>query len=541
MPVPIVTPELVREYTEARAWQDRNLSETVAQLPVDPDKLALADKHESVSYRQLTARSRALAAWLTGHGARPGDVLGMQASSRAVLAVAHLACVVADMIFMPISDHFTPEERRHLVTTSKARFFVLPDTVADASVIAAELRAAAASLAFVGSLHEDAIGTTFDFAAACAGDGEPGAAQRSDPNRPHLAMVSSGTTQLPKVSLWSDNNLWFFLEQFRLHIGLTADDIALQITPANTGSTGYVFPVLAPLLSGATSVLTERWSATEALDLIESARPTIASGVPTQIIKMMSELEVSPRDCSSLRAFNNAGAALGVENARKLEAAFGCRVQTSYGASDGGVPTLTFIDDDDAHRLGSVGRVLPHSECRLVDEQMQDVQAGEAGEVIWRNPTKSFGYLNNAEQDEQMWWGDGWYRSGDLGIFDADGYLHIVGRRRDMIIRGGLNVSPREIEDYARKHPAISDVAVVGYADPVYGERIAACVVLNPGRELTLAELDRFLRDEGLGSHKVPDRLELFDDFPRNSGAKISKLHLRDELTARGERATARS
>ena len=203
------------------------------------------------------------------------------------------------------------------------------------------------------------------------------------------------------------------------------------------------------------------------------------------------------------------------------------------------MPTLTFVDDDDAHRLGSVGRVLPHSECRLVDEQMQDVQAGEAGEVIWRNPTKSFGYLNNPEQDEQMWWGDGWYRSGDLGIFDADGYLHIVGRRRDMIIRGGLNVSPREIEDYARKHPAVSDVAVVGYADPVYGERIAACIVLNPGRELTLAELDRFLRDEGLGSHKVPDRLELFDDFPRNSGAKISKLDLRDELIARSERATA--
>ena len=233
MPVPIVTPELVREYTEAGAWQDRNLSETVAQLPVDPEKVALVDQHESVSYRQLTARSRALAAWLTGHGGGPGDVLGMQASSRAVLAVAHLACVVADMIFMPISDHFTPEERRHLVTTSKARFFVLPDTVADASEIGAELRASAPSLAFVGSLHAGATGTNFDFAAACAGDGEPGApAQRSDPNRPHLAMVSSGTTQLPKVSLWSDNNLWFFLEQFRLHIGLTAGDTALQIAPA---------------------------------------------------------------------------------------------------------------------------------------------------------------------------------------------------------------------------------------------------------------------------------------------------------------------
>jgi acyl-CoA synthetase (AMP-forming)/AMP-acid ligase II len=535
MPVRSVTPELISEYTRAGAWQDRNLAEVVLDLPVDRDKIALIDKHESISYRQLMDRAAALAGWMAAHGGEPGDVLCLQASSRAVLVVAHMACVLADMVYVPISDHLTPAERTHLVVTSRARFLVLPDTVADVTEIVRELRAASPSLAFVGSLHENAAGTDFDLAAACAGQGAPGPGRRGDPNRPHLAMISSGTTQLPKISLWSDNNLWYFLEQFRLHIALTADDIALQIAPANTGSTGYVFPVLTPVLNGATAVLTETWSAAAALDLIESARPTIASGVPTQIIKMMSELEISPRDCSSLRAFNNAGAALGAENARKIERAFGCLVQTSYGASDGGVPTLTSVEDDEPHRLGSVGRVLPHSECRLVDEQMNDVPAGEAGEVIWRNPTKTFGYLNNPEQDAQMFWGDGWYRSGDLGIFDADGYLHIVGRRRDMIIRGGLNVSPREIEDLVRKHPAVSDIAVVGYADPVYGERIAACVVLNPGRDLVLGELDAFLRAEGLSSHKVPDRLELFDDFPRNTGGKVSKLELRDELTARSQ------
>ena len=535
MAVRPLAPEIIAAMTDAGAWQARNLAETVIELAVDRDKTALIDKHESISYRQLIDRSRSLAGWLADHGGGPGEVLGVQASSRAVLAVAHLACVIADMVFMPMSDHFTDEERAHLLATARVRFLVLPDVLDDISDLTGRLIASVPSLTFVGSLHESAVGASFDFASACAGSGGSGSPPRGDPNRPHLAMVSSGTTQLPKVSLWSDNNLWFFLEQFRLHIDLSADDIAVQIAPANTGSTGYVFPVLAPLLSGATSVLTESWSAAGALDLIERARPTIASAVPTQIVMMMRELEHSPRDCSSLRAFNNAGSALALEHARKLEDVFGCRVQTSYGASDGGVPTLTSVNDDAVHRLGSVGRVLPHTECRLVDEQMQDVPAGSAGEVIWRSPTKFFGYLNNPEQDKAMWWGDGWYRSGDLGSFDEDGYLHIVGRRRDVIIRGGLNISPAEIEDRIRAHPAVSDTAVVGYADAVYGERVAACVVLNPGRDITLEELARFLREGGLPRHKVPDRLELFDDFPRNSGAKISKIDLHKELAVRSD------
>jgi len=159
------------------------------------------------------------------------------------------------------------------------------------------------------------------------------------------------------------------------------------------------------------------------------------------------------------------------------------------------------------------------------------VAPGESGEVCWRGPTKSFGYLNEPEMTEAAFDVDGYYHSGDLGSYDAEGYLHITGRSKDLIIRGGQNISPQEIENLLAEHPAVSEVSVIGLPDPVYGERVCACLVARPGRVVTLEELNDFLLDRGVAKFKLPERAEVLSELPKSAGGKISKVELRASMT----------
>jgi len=166
------------------------------------------------------------------------------------------------------------------------------------------------------------------------------------------------------------------------------------------------------------------------------------------------------------------------------------------------------------------------------------VADGEAGEAVWRNPTKSHGYLNDPARTEEMFWGDGYYRSGDIGVVDADGYLRIVGRSKDVIIRGGQNISPRELEELVAQNPDVLEVAVIGVPDAVYGERVAACIVPHPGRRVDVADLAQFLAVRQVARHKQPEVVELFAELPRNAGGKLAKLDLKAEV---GRRVAARA
>jgi acyl-CoA synthetase (AMP-forming)/AMP-acid ligase II len=518
--------EVAGPLRERGLWQDRSLVRTVAAVG-GGGRPAVADGSVELSYDDLLARAAAMAGWLLAQGGAPGDVLALESRGRSDILVAHLACDAADMVLMPLSHVFTAVEIAHLVEISRARFLVVADDVDREARTPAVLRAESPGLEVVvatGAL-EGADATLAEVYRH-----QPvnlTARPDVDPDRPHLAMISSGTTQLPKVSLWSDNNLYFMLAQFAERVDLAPADVVLQVAPPNTGSTGYVFPVLAPVLFGARSIMLSDWGADAALDLIERERATVATAVPTQMIKMVAAQQQRPRDVSSLRAFNNAGAKLEEAHARRVESVLGCRIQTSFGASDGGVPVLTSIHDDEGHRLRSVGRLLPMTDCRLVDDEHRDVPPGEPGQVIWRTPTKSYGYLNNPDQDDRAFDEHGYYLSGDLGLFDDEGYLHIVGRTRDMIIRGGLNINPGEVEELTLRHPSVAEVSVVGVPDEVYGERVAACVVLGPGAAaLDLDGLCAFLLDQGMAKTKLPERLVLLDELPKNSGGKVSKREL---------------
>jgi acyl-CoA synthetase (AMP-forming)/AMP-acid ligase II len=478
-------------------------------------------------------RSHALAEWLLGLGLEPGDAVALQSPNRTALALTHLACDRADLLFVPLSSEWRQREIGHLLKVARARVVIVPQTKSDFDYVAMidELRSELPDLAHVGTLDGRAAGVDFDFNEVSRRASGLVSVVR-DPNLPRFVMVTSGTTDLPRLSLWTDNNLWYFMQNFIRSVDLSPDDIAVGFCPANTGATGYVFGVLGPLLAGASSVLLEHWSPQEALALIEAERATTATAVPTQVVKMLQQDNLGDHDFSSLRLFTNAGAAMPPAAAKEMEEVFGCKAHVCYGATDGGVPSMTRTDDPAEKRQGTVGQLLPGNEVKLLDAMGEEVAPGAAGEICWRSPTKSFGYLNDAERDEAAFDADGFYHSGDLGMFDEEGYLYITGRAKDLIIRGGQNISPQELEIVLADHPAVSEVSVIGVPDAVYGERVCACVVTRPGRSVTLDDLAAFLLGRGVAKFKLPERLAVFDDLPKSAGGKISKVELRSSVTA---------
>jgi non-ribosomal peptide synthetase component E (peptide arylation enzyme) len=522
-----LTPELIDHYRSAAMWQDVPLYAVIdGHATAEPDKIAVADQHERLTYREFVRRSHNIAAWLLGLGLKPGAPVALQSTNRVALALMHVACDRADLLFVPLSSAWRERELGHLLGLSGAQVLFVPaaDDKIDYLALINGLRADLPSLQHVGVIEGG--GAEIDLSViSTVGDAEVVVSR--DPNAPRYVMVASGTTELPKMSLWTDNNLWAFMKHYRESTGMTSHDVALGMAPANTGATGYVFPVLAPLLSGATSVLLEDWDPARALELLESEQATIACAVPTQILKLFLEDSVRTRDFSRLRVFTNAGAAMPPDAAREMETTFNCTGQVVYGATDGGVPFMTKVTDPREKRWSTIGRVLPYGEVRLLTPDQQDVPAGESGEIAWRSPTKTFGYLNEPERTESVWLDEGWYLSGDLGRFDDDGYLSIIGRAKDMIIRGGQNISPRELEDVIIRYEPIAEVSVVGIPDPVYGERACACVIVKSGASFSVAELTEFMLSQGMAKFKLPERVEVFDEFPASAGGKITKVELR--------------
>ena len=539
-PLPL-SAELIEANYASGVWQPRALYEVIDEHARSrPDRPAVADQHERITYAELVRRSHSLAEYLLGLGLRPGAAVALQAPNRVALAVTHLACNRADLLFVPLSNAWRHTEMAYLLAASEAAVVIVPQPEKgfDFAGMIGSLRPDLPCLKHVGSLDGLTAGAGFDFDEVSRRPGCAPVVRDRDPNAPRYVMVTSGTTELPRISLWSDNNLWCFMQTFIQSVQLTSEDRAVGLCPANTGATGYVFPVLGPLLVGASSTLLENWSPQAAMELIQAERATTATAVPAQVLKMLQDDAIGGYDFSALRVFTNAGAALPPHAAQRLEEVFSCFAHTVYGATDGGTAAMTSATDPPAKRFTTVGQISAHTEVRLLDALGKQVEAGQIGEIAWRSPTKSYGYLNEPERTEAAFDAEGFYHSGDLGQVDGEGYLSIVGRSKDLIIRGGQNISPQELESILSRHPAIAEVSVIGVPDPVLGERTCACVVPHAGQRLTLADLVDFLVQQSVAKFKLPERLELFEELPKSAGGKVTKVELRSAVAERPQRAS---
>lgn len=512
-------------------WGDTTLAERVDRhADARPEQPAIADGRVRWTYGELQDVTLRLANVLVDLGAGPGDVVAAQLPSCALLPAVHLACNRIGALFVPLSTAWRRREVDGLLRAVAPTVLIAvgADGGADLREIHDATRAAIPTLRHVVYAREDGSASLEDLVAAAAPlAAADAAARRPDPDAPALAMVSSGTTGTPKASVWGGNDVVALLAaHFASTIGLRAGEVAGGLAPANLGSTGYVFPVLAPLLTGGTSVMLERWSPAAALELLVAERCTYATAIPTQLF-MLLELALEDADLSALTRFNNAGAPLAPDLAREVERRMRCRVHTIYGATDGGVPVMTAVEDPAKQRHTTVGRVLPGTDLELRDAAGQPVAAGAPGEVCWRGATKSYGYLSQPDYDAQAW-SEGWFCSGDLGTLDADGYLRIVGRSKDMIMRGGQNIFPAEIEAVLAESPAVAAAAVVGVPDARLGERTCAAIVGTGAGVPTVEDLGRFLTEQGVARYKHPELVLAVDALPVNAGGKVDRTALRE-------------
>jgi non-ribosomal peptide synthetase component E (peptide arylation enzyme) len=536
--LPLTSLDKARDYRAQGLWRDETLAERFRRVASrSPSKVAIVDGNRRFTYREALNVVDSLSHSLLALGLEKGGVVGFQAPNCAEFLLMHLATHQIGRLFLPLHDSWRSAEIQHLMARTNASVLVVPGIYRDFdhAAMIAHIRPALPALKYCFRL--DGHSTGFEDFSALTQSGRSTtvdlASDMPDPDAPAAIMLSGGTTAMSKMSRYSSNNLLNMLGNFVNAVELSEHDIAAALAPCGTGATGYVYPMLTPLLWGATSVILRRWQDPEdAIDLILREQCTYAVGIPTQLTRMVPALmKRTPREFVALRVFANAGAPLPFETAKNIEALMHCRIQTVYGATDGGTPTMTRLTDPDDKRLGTVGREMPGFECELRDLSGNPAGAGDSGEIYWRGPDKSWGYLADEEATAKAFTRDNFYISGDLGVFDADGYLKIIGRVRDMILRGGRNISPITVEEQLIRHPAVLEVAVAAMPDPELGERACAFVVLKSNATLTFDEAISFLRECHLAVWQLPERLEVLHELPRSTGGKVAKAQLTAQVT----------
>jgi len=344
-----------------------------------------------------------------------------------------------------------------------------------------------------------------------------------------LLIYTSGTTADAKGVLHSHDTLLAEARSLGPVHAFTADDRVLMPSPL-THISGIVHALLVPAVFGTTAVLMDRWEAGDALARIAAERVTYMVGAPTFLRDLACHPGLAGFDTTSFRLFSCGGAEVDPTLVREAAALLRCVAKRVYGSTEFPTVTTTGPDDPPERRIDGEGRPIGANEIRLVDEDGAPVAAGREGEILARGPECFLGY-QDAALDADAFAADGWFRTGDLGTLDAAGYLRITGRRKDIIIRKGENISARELEDLIAAHPAVAEVAVVGVPDAAAGEIACAVVRVRPrARPPTLAEVADHLTAGGLSRRKLPERLELVRDFPRTPSGKIVKRALRERF-----------
>jgi len=337
-------------------------------------------------------------------------------------------------------------------------------------------------------------------------------------------IATSGTTGRPKISMQTPLQFLTAVGQsITERTKFTSDDIIVSVTSMAAGLSGVMWGFEMAMIKGAKVCLMHEFSPELTLKLIEQEKATAVGGVPAIMPRIFSHPDYGKYNVSSLRLASTAGGPFPIELAKTLVASK--IIPTNmYGASEASAPVTTGIIDIEATLKGQSGKRVEGFDLRIIDNFGKDVKQGEEGEVIWWSPCA--GWFVPREANKESFDEEGYYHSGDIGFIDEKGFLRISGRKKDMILRGAQNISPKESEDLLYQHPSILDVAVVKMADKEFGEKACACVVLRDGKSLTFSEMQDFLKEKRLTKYKWPERLEILDKLPLSAGGKVSKIAL---------------
>lgn len=520
-----LTPELIERYTRSGHWGTETFYQILAQrAEAHSDREAIIDPRQRVTYGELLAGVNRIAAAFQHLGIGPGDVLTIQLPNWIEFAYVFFALERIGAVANQIGPDFRSREVEYILRFSESRAFVCPATFRgfDYVPMIRELRPKLPDLKIVCVLGGVGDPDTVSLDEMLSGTSAPPSLvpQPMGTNDVMRMAFTSGTTGNPKGVTHSLNTTLPACRILNSAMEVTAQDVFLVYLPLGL-NWGYL-TLLQAIMAGARAVLVDRFSARAALDLIERERVTFIPSAPASLIAMLNDPELARFDLTSLRVVISGGASCPVETIRAFRARIPGHLIELYGMLETGFHTFTRVTDDPEAVAGTIGRSAPGMALRLIDEAGRDVPPGAEGEIAAGGPTVHLGYHKNPTANAELFTADGWFRTGDLGQLDAAGNVKIVGRLKEMINRGGQKFFPREIEELLYTHPKILHAVIVGVPDPRLGERNCLCVIPREGASLSLAEVVDFLKDR-IATYKLPEEMEIFDDFPFTPTGKIQR------------------
>ena len=520
------------------------------------EREALVVRHQNIrwTYRELQRRANNLAVALLRLGLNPGERIGIWSQNNAEWLLAQLATAKAGLILVNINPAYRGSELQYALNKVQCRALILSPRFKSSNYLemlqelAPELAhskpgklesAALPSLSLVIRLGEERTPGMLNFdallsdarASELAHLESVGAALQFDD--PINIQFTSGTTGQPKGATLTHHNI--LNNGYFVGAAMQFSEVDRLCIPVPLYHCfGMVLGNLVCMTHGATMVYPgESFDAEGVLSTIEAERCTALHGVPTMFIAMLEHPRFGQYDLESLRTGMMAGAPCPVELMQKVIDRMHMRqVTIGYGMTETSpISFQSSMDDSIEHRVSTVGRVLPHLEVKIVDEDGCIVPHGETGELLTRGYSVMRGYWDDEARTRESIDAACWMHSGDLATIDAEGYCRIVGRSKDMIIRGGENIYPREVEEFLYRHPKIQDVQCVGVPDAKYGEELCACIILRPGMQASAEEIRNFCRDQ-IAHYKVPRYVKFVDSFPMTVTGKVQKFLLRQQMAA---------
>jgi long-chain acyl-CoA synthetase len=488
----------------------RILTETVEKLG---DKTAFKLDDIELSYSMLDEGSARVAGLLKSKGLEPGDRVGLMIPNVPYFPAIYFGILRAGGIVVPMNVLLKKREVGFYLEDPGAKLLFAWGDFAEAAEAGAADAGAEAILVKPGEF-EKLLGEQ---------EADRDMAEKTGDDTA-VILYTSGTTGKPKGAELTHSNLSKNSKGVSEKLGeMSEDDVLLGALPL-FHSFGQTCTMNSAVSVGATVTMLPRFDPDKALQIIQRDRVTLFQGVPTMYNAMLHSDSCESADCSTLRICMSGGAAMPAELMRSFEEKFGCIILEGYGLSETS-PVASFNHPDKERKPGSIGTPIEGVEMQVWDDDGNELPQGEVGEIVIRGHNIMKGYWNRPEANEEAITGEGWFRTGDMATVDEDGYFFIVDRKKDLIIRGGYNVYPREIEEVLYEHPAIQEAAVVGVPHDELGEEVGAAVVLKDGESLEADELKSYVKEQ-VAAYKYPRKVWFVDELPKGPTGKILKREI---------------
>ncbi len=520
-------------------FRGRSVAEILAARAAESPQHPLVVLGErQLSYGQVEAQSTALAAALHQLGIEAGDRIALNLPNWPEYIVAMFAAAKLGATIVPLNPKYTTPELQYMLRHSEAVAVVTAEVWEGVDYLARfeGFLSALPDLQYVVSVGEEDLwydDRIYQFEdLVSSGEGREFPAPQIDSDRDVFAIVyTSGTMGKPKGVSLTHSNLLTTAIATAEGMDTTPDDVVFGVATL-FNVFGLAPGVLGTVAAGATLVLQEDSDPARALDLLEAEHVSIFHGVPTNFILVLNEHALRARNLSRLRTGILAGAPVSEELVQRIQRELVPDIRVAYGLTEtGSTVSLTLRGDPQGKQIATVGRPLDGVEIKVLDLDGSQLPVESVGEVAVRGPGVMRGYYRQPGETAHALTEDDFFLTGDLGMVDEEGFLHILGRRKEMIIRGGFNVYPREVEDRLHAHPAVLDVAVVGLPHEVLGEVACACVVPVEGAIVTGEEIKEFCR-EALAEYKIPDLVRFLDGFPMTGSGKVRRVELARIISA---------